>query len=256
MRIFTPNLIDAAAVVQTKYSEATAFPASNLRNPQRTKVWRSGTTAALEWTVFDLGSAQAVTACILLNHTLLAGDSLIKIQGNASDSWGAPSFSQTLTWSAGIIAATFASQSFRYWRLTYTKASAGVTRDLGRLFLGIYYTPTDPPDWAGHKRRADSLDLKARGPYGQTFGENRGEQRRPELEWSFIPHAQKIALAAMATALGTVVPFFIQVDETATAGDELSEYQYVLFRDKPQFDDAGFADETKWDTRWNLEESL
>jgi len=92
---------------------------------------------------------QAVTGAILLNHTLLNTDSAIAIQGNAADSWGAPSFSQALTWSAGVIAATFGSQSYRYWRLTYTKASAGVTRDIGRLFLGAYYQPTDPPDWAG-----------------------------------------------------------------------------------------------------------
>ena len=61
---------------------------------------------------------------------------------------------------------------------------------------------------------------------------------------------------AYATALGTVVPFFIQVDETAAAGDEFSEYQYMLLRDKPSFDVAGFDSETKWNTKWNLEESL
>ena len=44
--------------------------------------------------------------------------------------------------------------------------------------------------------------------------------------------------------------------KAGAAGEELSEYQYRLLRDNPSFDVAGFDSETKWNTKWNLEESL
>jgi hypothetical protein len=255
MRIFATNLIDAAAVVQIQSSQDPAFPASNLRNPQRTKLWRTGTSAALEWSVFDLGSAQAVTACLILAHTLTGSDSLIKIQANTSDSWGAPAFEQSITFSAGVMSATFASQSYRFWRFTFTKASAGVTRDVGRLWLGTYYTPTDPPDFDGYLRRADDLSIRQRAPYGAIYGEVRSIFRKPQLDFSAIPNAQKAQFAAIAEAVKTIIPFFVQIDENAGA-DELAEPLYVTLRELPEFGVAGYDGENKWDTRLSLEEAL
>ncbi len=255
MRLFQTNLIDAAAVIQTQSSQDPAFPAANLRNPQRTKLWRTGASVALEWTVFDFGSAQAVTACLILSHTLTGSDSLIKIQANTSDSWGAPAFEQSISFSAVVMSATFSSQSFRYWRFTFTKASAGVTRDLGRLWLGTFYTPTDPPDFDGYLRRVEDLSLRQRAPYGPIYGEARSTFRRPQLDFSAIPNAQKVQFAIIAEAVKTIIPFFLQIDETAGA-DELAEPLYVTFRELPDFGVAGYDGENKWDTRFNLEEAL
>lgn len=256
MRIFQSNVIDAAGVVQTYSTQDSGFPASNLRNPQRTQLWRTGATVADEWSVFDLGSAQPVTGCAIFSHTLLNTDSNIKIQGHTADSWGAPSFSQTLTWVSGTIFATFASQNFRYWRLIFTKAAAGVTRDVGRLWIGTYYAPTDVPDWSGVQARPDILDAKFRVPYGPTYGERRTTQRKFDIAFSAVPNAQRVQLKAIADAVGEVTPFVLQIDENAGAGHEFVEAIYVLLREAPRFDVAGFDTEVKWDTRLMVDESL
>lgn len=256
MRIFQTNVIDGASVVQTYSSQDASFPASNLRNPQRTQLWRTGSTVADEWSVFDLGSSQAVTGCAVFSHTLLNTDSNIKIQGHTADSWGAPGFSQTLTWSSGAIFAVFASQSFRFWRFIFTKAAAGVTRDVGRLWIGTYYAPTDVPDWEGVQARPDILDTKTRVPYGQTYGERRSTQRRFDISFSAIPNAQRVQFKTIADAVGEVTPFILQIDENAGAGHEFSEPLYVLLRESPRFDVAGYDTEVKWDSRLMVDESL
>lgn len=257
MRLFAANLIDAAAVTLPSYSsQATGFPAANLRNPQRGEIWRTTTGfSADEFVILDLGSAQAVTACIVLAHTLTAGDSAIKIQANATNSWGAPSFDQTLTWSAAVIAQIFSTQTYRYWRFLFTKSAASAVRDVGRLWLGTYYTATDAPDYDGFTDDGQDFSLKQRAPYGAQYGEARAVARMPQLEFSAIPNAQKIVFRTICDAVKTVTPFFLQVDETAT-GDELAEYLYLTFRARPTFKVAGYDSELKWDTRLNLEESL
>src|SRR5688572_1286488 len=122
MRFFYDNLIDYAATVITASSQNSAFPANNVANQLREKNWRTGTSTALESVTFDLGSAKSVTSCIVLDHDLTASDTLIKIQGHTSDSWGAPTIDETLTHSSGVISKTFAGASLRYWRFTFTKS--------------------------------------------------------------------------------------------------------------------------------------
>lgn len=256
MRIFQTNLVDSASVVQTYSTQDAGFPASNLRNPQRTQLWRTDDTVADEWSVFDLGSAQAVTGCAIFTHTLLSGDSAIRLQGHTSNAWGAPSFSQTLAWSSGTIFAVFSSQSFRWWRFIFTKASAGVTRDIGRLWIGTYYAPTDVPDWEGVESRPDILDAKQRVPYGQTYGERRATQRRFDISFSAIPNAQRVQFVTIADAVGEVTPFILQIDENAGAGHEFAEPLYVILREAPRFGVAGYDTEVKWDTKLMVDESL
>lgn len=87
--------------------------------------------------VIDLGSAQSVTACALLGHNF-TGSATVKLQGNASDSWGSPSVDRTLTVTDPIIS-DYPTGSYRYWRVFWTDSTT--TEDfftLDELFLGTY----------------------------------------------------------------------------------------------------------------------
>lgn len=254
MRFFYENLIDAP-VTMTPTSEAERLPVENIADALRGRPWRTGTASAGENVVIDLGSAQAVTAIILLAHTLTAGDTLIKIEGNAADSWGAPSFTQALTWSAGPIAAVFASQSFRYWRLSFTKSAAGETRDIGRVFLGTYYQTTDQPSWNGYAIDYSDLSRKLRTPSGQIYVARIATQQRLfKADFDQIPNSQADALRTLIAYVGESVSFFTQVDTNSP----LTEFLYLKLSKSPKFGAQG-VDETgslAWNVTLEMEEAL
>ncbi len=145
------NLFDTAAITQS--SQNASFPASNLQNAFRTKVWRTaGGTAGTANLVIDHGSAKAVTACALVNYNWTSAPGTLDLEFHTSDAWGGPDNTEALTWIAnpdansnpGIIIKQFASISKRYNRLNvvYSPGATPTDWDLGRIFLGTYFSPT------------------------------------------------------------------------------------------------------------------
>jgi hypothetical protein len=134
------NRVDTATI--TASSEVATLPAANVKQPWKTKVWRT-TGDTSEWIKFNFGSAQTVRALVVVGHNLTSG-ATIKIQGNATDVWTAPSVDVTLTWNAANLVYLWGSdQSYQYWRITLADAAnpSGYL-EIGRVFLG----PTTTPD--------------------------------------------------------------------------------------------------------------
>lgn len=255
MRFWYDNLIDYSGVAITYATQNSSFPASNVANALRSKPYRTGTTLAAEYVQFDLGSAQAVTSFIILDHTLTSGDTAIKIEGNSSSSFVSPAFSQSLTWSSGVISQTFSNQSYRYWRFSFTKSAAGQTRDIGRLHLGTYFTTTERPDYDGWKRGQEDLSIVQRTVGGQRYTDPRPAYRTGRFDFSGIPNTSKDSLVTLIDRIGIHTPFFAQIDETA-AGGETKEVIYVNLKDRPEFTVDGFDADYIWSVTLDLEEQL
>lgn len=254
MRLFYNNLIDGE-VTLTPTSEAELLPVENIANELPGRPWRTGNSTATERVVIDLGSAQSVTAVILFAHTLTASDSAILLEGNSADSWGAPAFSQSLTWSADAIAAVFASQSFRYWRLSFTKSAAGETRDLGRVYMGTYYDTTEQPSWDGYETTTRDLSRKLRTPSGQIYADLQTE--RPRLfraRFNAMPGSQATALRTFYATVGEAVSFFAQVE---TSG-ELTEILYAKLAQPLTLAARGLdtGGALAWDGELQMEETI
>lgn len=226
MRFFYDNLIDYAGVVLTPTSEVSSLPVENVINELRKRVWRTGTSVAAEKIVIDLGSAKAVTSIILLDHTLTAADTLIKLEANSSDAWGAPPVSETLTWASGTISKTFASQTYRYWRLNFTKSAAGESRDIGRIFLGTYAETEHQPDFAGYDESREDPSRKAKTLGGQTWTDRQEQFDVVTTEMSHVSLTLADQLKTIARAVGQSISFFVQVDTVSP----LNTIYYVKFR--------------------------
>jgi hypothetical protein len=257
MRFYYINLIDANGVIFTASTYDVSYPADLLANEQRSYGWKTGNTQAAENVVFDLGSAQAATSIILLDHDLLNADTNIKIEANTTNSWGAPAFTQALTWVAGTIAQVFDSQSYRFWRLSFTKASAGVQRTIGRMFLGTYYTTTEGP--ADIEIDHQDLTQKQRTEGGQTWADAQADFRSFGLNFNGLGTTEKEALEAFAASVQTHKSFFFQVDENAAVDPgKLGERIYAKLISKPKFKDNGFGSDgaLAWDTKLEMEEQL
>jgi hypothetical protein len=255
-RIWYNNLIDLSGVTITASSYASAsLTGQNVTHDHKSKVWRTGTSTAAETLTFDLGSAKAVTSIIVFNHTLTASDSLIKIQGNASDSWGAPSINQALT-HATTINQTFASGTYRYWRFIFTKSAAGESRDIGRIFLGTY-EDIDDPDFDGLSPDPVDRTTKQRSIGGQVYSNVRSNYREVNVDFSGITTTQSGTVKTLSEYLGTGKSWFFQPLTSGTG--EVAEIYYVKFKRLPQREGDGVHGSDglpAWKFSFEIEEEL
>jgi hypothetical protein len=252
MRFFYDNLIDASGVAFTASSAHTNLPATNVANEHRKRVWRTGTSTAAETLVIDLGSAQSVTSIILLDHTLTAADTLIKIQGHTSDSWGAPDVNETLTWASRTISKTFSSATKRYWRLIFTKSAAGETRDIGRIFLGTYYDTTEQPDYDGYDDSLNDPSRKSKSLAGQTYVDVLEKFGSLSVAFSDVGNTQVESLKTIFESVGQSVSFFVQAQTTSP----LNDIWYVKATRPFERDVSGFDSNYLWNVKLELEEQL
>lgn len=82
------STITALGTVTSSGANA-AFPATNIQNLKPMVRWVADAYAGDVWLKADMGSAKVLTAAFLNQANFPA----CKIQGNATDSWGSPSFS-------------------------------------------------------------------------------------------------------------------------------------------------------------------
>ena len=136
------QVADNASVV-TVSSENAAYPKANLSDGNPAKPFKfTATTGNIVW---DFGSAQSLDIFAIIHHNLTAALANVKIQGNATDSWGAPSLDQAVVIPAyrddgyprnpWVDLSGIGSRSFRYWRLVFGTAN-GANIALGEVWLG------------------------------------------------------------------------------------------------------------------------
>lgn len=257
MRLLYANLIDASGVVITGSSQAsTSLAAANVAHEFKTKVWRTGTSTAAESITFDLLSAKGVTSVILFAHTLTAGDSTIQLRASTDNFVASDDLISTLAYASEIISSTFSIQTYRYWRVVFTKSAAGESRDIGRIFLGQYYETTTQPDWDGLKITPKDLSQKMKSAGGQTYTDIRDQYRTPSADFSSVTTTMKDAIRTVTNAVGTHTSLFIQVDPTDDS--EVAEILYVKFTDGVARKASGLGtdDSIAWDLKMDFEEQL
>jgi|GEM_PF-3489719 len=230
------NLIDRSTTLITAGTWSLDLPAENVRHPFLTKVSRTGTSSAAEELIFDFGSAMQVEAILIDAHTLTAGDSGIRIQGNASNSWGAPTFTENITYAVDRILHYLSTpQTFRYWRFTFTKSAAGETRDIGRVFLGPTLELNEEPDFEdidlSHKNPSD----KSRALGGHLYTNQRIGHYEIKLSFpgAYMDVAQGVIDIYDALGMGT--PFYLNLFP-----DLDDSIFYVVFLDEPSYKTKGW----------------
>lgn len=255
-RLLWNNLADLSAAVVTAASEANDLPVANVQHPHRSKVYRTGISAADEWVKFDLGSAMAVQAVILLDHTLTSSDTTIKIQGNATDVWTSPSVDEAITFNAGTMAAFLSStQTYQWWRIIFTKSASDEYRDIGRIFLGPFYECAKGAAFRGVRITPVDLSDTGRSLGGQTFSNQRDIYDEIEIDFPpTIPDSQMDQFIALSADVGKHTPWFVQIDSVNkpyewlyyVKFDEFLRSQVEIIRA------AGYA----WSVKWKLSEEL
>jgi hypothetical protein len=155
-------------VVNTGTGDA-AYPATNLGDLNPAKPAKLTTTTG-SW-VRDLGSAKTIEIASLVMHNLTPGLE-VRLQGNATNAWGAPTFNQTFTIPAyhedGMPVNPWMNLkdlgvgiSFRFWRVVVVGVNAAAVaigdiilgRTLSQFPVNIHwgFTETDEHPMIAHK---------------------------------------------------------------------------------------------------------
>lgn len=197
-----------------------------------------------EWIVWDLGSAATPTFFALIstiNEAFpLSANSTIRIQGNSSDSWSSPSYSQTLTISDfGIFYYLVGTNNYRYWRLHIEdrENTGGPSFVLSQCYLGDYFTLTSRNISSGFDRSITDFSRKNMSINGTIYGVVRPRAVSfSSLQIQFIDGTDYDNLENLCINNSYIKPFYLSLDPDLVVSDNYYELtKYVFFDDQPTF---------------------
>ena len=211
------NVIKTALGALTASTEETDYDVINLRTDNYANVWRS-TGDAAEWVKVDLNSAQTIKACALGNVNLTSA-ATVTLEGHATDSWGAPSFSEAITATSldgvrrNLYHKLSSSQSYRWWRITFADAANQDTRiEIGEWSLGEHVEMTDSFD-AAVAITHNFANTEHVTEQGQSYVYSRDRGAQLDLSWTHVQTAARNELLALFRAVkGNAIPFFFVYD--------------------------------------------
>ena len=200
----------------TASTTADGTEAAAVTRPHLSDVWGCTGDQAAEWLVFDLGAAVAVEGLAVLGHDLDGTETGVALEANTADSWTSPAFTLALTVTPGAaLAAFFTAQTYRYWRLRFTKAQASDLRTIGRVMLGPAWELSRRPS-RGRFRRGwiDPTEVR-RTPGGQAHAAPARTLRTLALRWEALAEDDAEELLEAAGTLGVHSPLYAAIDPDA-----------------------------------------
>lgn len=253
IRFLSNNLIEGASL--TASTTNAQYPVSNITDARRTKTYRS--TSNSDNIVIDLGSTEDVDHFAIVDNWQNGfGVTAITIEGNGTDSWGAPAFSTTVTLdnTFGVAVKDFGStQSYRFWRIVMT-STLGYC-EIANMFLGL--DSTISTNGVGYNWSYTNRDLAkiSTNRYGQKFIDDIGTQKDlSNLQFQVLDKDEMDVLFGVYDANRTVKPFFVyfplETDSLSNNDDRYNGFYY--FNSEPTFENINSG---YYSTTLNLREA-
>ena len=237
----------------TPNTENAQFPVENIQDPRTTKVFRTtGTSLAL---VIDFGTATAIdTIAFKASKTGSIGwTGNLTLEMNASDSWGAPSFSTTITpdLDFNIGYKTFSTQTYRYARLT---AAGSSYVELSNIFLGAYVQLADNSIDYGWDHSFSDLTKGSFNRLGQGFFDENVKQMELSAKFNYLNVTEFETIQDMFSYHGISKPIWIVIDENENIVSDKERFinQFTLRR-SPSYNNSGYG---LYGTSFNLIEVM
>jgi hypothetical protein len=201
MQIIYDNKIS----VSTPSTENPDYPIENLDDKRLSKIFKT-TSAEDQSIVFD-GPIKA-TRIVIAGHNFSV-DSMIRVQGNNTNVWTAPSYNSLATYKSGIILHKITEATYNYWRLFVDDAESNANDylSIGRLFLGEFLQmPGMKIDQILTKKTTSENKISSSGG---VFGDKRYGYRSLTVNFPSVSETQRQALLTMWDAVENIEPFFI-----------------------------------------------
>lgn len=206
MRILGANEVKTSTI--TVNSEASGYEFDIAL--KETRVSRKGRTVGLtaEYIVFNLGSAKAIDYIVILSHNFTSSVNA-HIQGNATDSWGAPSVDQHITYSDDTMVYNFTSaETYQYWRLLITDDTntAGYI-EISKVYIGDYIQmPYMAKDAKLPLMSTSDIDESTSG---QIYGNAGHFFRSGSVTFPYITDAERLVINAFYRLTDKYIPFIV-----------------------------------------------
>jgi len=188
-------------------SENPNYPIENLQDTILAKVFRSTQADGVR---IKFSTQIKASYVAILNHNIPEGAD-IWLQGNNTDSWDAPTFSQQLTWNSDIIIDAIDEQTFNYWSLWINHDETGADEyiQIGFVFLGIYLQMPgmDPKQQLPHNTTAK----KTISTGGQVYGDDSYEFYNFKVKFPPVTNAQRNSIDTMFGSIKNIIPVIVLI---------------------------------------------
>lgn len=234
---YANNLVDQATI--TASSTNAQFPVSNLKDPRRTKVFRS--TSNTTSVVFDLMETSDIDAFILVSNPILGfGFSTVTIEANGTDSWSSPAFTTSFSFSTkhGIgIKDLDAVISYRFVRFSFTSTLGFV--EVANVFIGKK-SQTNRGISYNWTYKDEDISKQAENRYGQKFVDIIGRQREFSGAIQNLDKDNLDIFFETYDLKGKSHPFFIKIGDSAIMNEVERYSAMVYFKSMPTISNRFF----------------
>lgn len=217
MRFMNENFCTDSATVITASSEDVNFPASNLKNPLRSKRWRS-TGDTSESVVFDLITTESIDSVVLMwpkeDGIRLSGSAVITVQANATNVWTSPAVSQTLTIDNTYVMSSYfwsSAQNYRYWRVVIADPdNANGFVELGVCWLGKSISIENAQN--GFQYILNDLSQTTTTAFGHTYVDQYPLQAQLNFTYQYLAYTDVQTLENAYRQNRSISPVMVVVD--------------------------------------------
>lgn len=237
LRFFSGNLIDQATF--TPSTENLNFPALNLKDARRSKVFR--TTSSTSTLVLDFQETSEIDSIFIVDNPRNGfGISTLSFDLNATSNFTSPAYSDSLTFSTvhGLGYKIFTQQDYRFARLNM--ASALGYCELSKVFLGKHIDLGRGPNFNWSYQNKDISTVKE-NRYGQKFIDIIGRQKVLNISLSLLNKDQLDQIFEIYDDKGTTKPLFVTIGDDTMVNDHRRFSGMVYINSVPTITNTSFG---------------
>jgi hypothetical protein len=246
---YSNNLIDNSTI--TASTENLNFPPSNLKDPRRTKVFR--TLSNSDTLILDFQETSEVDSIFIVDEPRNGfGISTLSFDLNATSNFTSPAYSDSLTFSTthGVGFKSFPIQNYRFCRLSLT-STLGYC-ELSKIFIGKAIDLGKGPNFNWSYQDKD-LSIIKENRYGQRFVDIITRQKQVNMAFSLLNKDQLDKIFQIYDEKSTTKPFFFSVGCSTMINDPNRFAGMVYLNSIPVITNTSFG---RYSLSMTLEEAM
>lgn len=188
-------------------SENPNYPKENVQDTRLSKRYRTSSDA--EQRIIFGSSTGNITAtyAVVLGHNV-SDAATINIEGNATDSWGSPTFSQAMTKQGDVYIAEFTSAAFDFWSIEIDDPTNSDNYiEVGFVFIGISLQM--PAMSATQEMPYNTASKNSVSNSGQLYGNEKYNFKAFKITSPFATNSDRTAIKTMFDTVKNIKPFIL-----------------------------------------------
>jgi hypothetical protein len=237
LKFFSGNLVDQATF--TPSTENLNFPASNLLDARRSKVFRS--TSGTSTLILDFQETSEIDSVFIVDNPRNGfGISTISFDLNATSNFTSPAYSDSFTFSTihGLGYKIFTQQDYRFARLNLTSALGYC--ELSKIFMGKHIDLGRGPSFNWSYQNKDISTVRE-NRYGQKFIDIIGRQKVLNISLNLLNKEQLDQVFEIYDDKGTTKPLFITIGDDTMVNDHRRFSGMVYINSVPTITNTSFG---------------